>query len=169
MPINPTVARHLNEALAELRAQRGELDAAIKEVEATMARLGGSAPAAEAAADPTKVEVDATIIAPPMKDAVLDYMKQIDRAVTTAQVVDALAPRYGWEPASIRSLMSRMKKDGVLGNPQRGVYNLDPTSTPETSETPDAESGVSDEVATTEAAGGDRDQTPPGPSDSLSF
>lgn len=166
MSINPVVERHLKEALSELRSQRQELDAAIEEVVGTLRRLGGTV-ADDAAAAPAPVipsgaaeERDearpvTSAIAPPMKDAVLEYMDLMGGDVTTEMVVDALAEKYDWKPASLRSLMSRLKKDGLLGNPRRGVYNLDPSTTPSTSEAPGDEPGVSDEDATAMAQGGD--------------
>lgn len=170
MPMNPTVARHLNEAMAELRTQREEIDAAIKQLTITIESLGGvvdATPAARAAgapdaSAPSRVGTPVVTIAPPMKDAILLYMDQAGRDVTTAEVAEALASAYGWSKASVRSLMSKLSKDGVIGSPRRGVYNTDPASTPdeapEMSETPDLWPGVSDDDAPTMALGGDGDQ-----------
>lgn len=172
MAINPVVEKHLNEALAELRTQRQELDAAIAEVESTLRRLAG-APMSETGRSAQVVEVGtaevetsappvAAMIAPPMKDAIVEYISSIDHDVTTAQVVKALAPKWDWQASSIRSLMSKLAKERVLGNPRRGVYNADPSTTPyKTSEAPNDESGASDEVAPMDAGGGDTDQPSP--------
>lgn len=172
MAINPVVEKHLNEALDELRTQRRELDAAIAEVEATLRRLGGAAATGDT--PPTRVAEVGTAderdqprtltpaIAPPMKEAIVEFISSRDYDVTTAQVVDALAPKWDWQASSVRSQMSKLAKEGVLGNPRRGVYNGDPSTTPtKTSEAPENESGASDEVAPTDAGGGDIDQPSP--------
>ncbi|GGO72429.1 hypothetical protein [Nocardioides deserti] len=172
MPINPVVEKHLNEALDELRTQREDLDAAIAEVEATLRRLGGEV-TVSSPAPPQMVEIGTAeekstagvvtpLIAPPMKDAIVEYVGGVDHDVTTAQVVNALAPKWDWQPSSIRSLMSKLAKERVLGNPRRGVYNADPSTTPyKTSEAPEDESGASDDVATTSEEGGGHHHSTP--------
>lgn len=172
MPINPVVEKHLNQALDELRSQREELDAAIAEVEATLRRLSSGSPVDTSRAGQV-VEVGAAdekssagavtpLIAPAMKDAIVEYISGVDHDVTTAQVVNALAPKWDWQASSIRSQMSKLAKERFLGNPRRGVYNADPSTTPyKTSETPEGESGASDDDATTSEEGGGRHHSTP--------
>lgn len=167
MTINPIVDRHLNEALTELRAQRLDLDTAIAEVEATLSRLRGeeappvpkpgSEEVSDAPAGGTDVAASGrTEIAPSMRDAILEVMDLLGEA-TTAHVVGALEGKWDWQASSIRSQMSKMSKDGILGNPRRGVYNMDPSSTPpKMSEAPSDELEASDELApSTAKEGGD--------------
>jgi hypothetical protein len=167
MAINPVVEKYLNEALEELRAQRRELDAAIAEVEATLRRLGGSAsertpPGRAVDVGVAQERSQGTPLAPPMRDAILEFVRTRDYDITTAQVVEGLAAKWDWQPSSVRSSLSKLAKEGVLGNPRRGVYNADPSTTPyKTSAASGVEPEAADETAPTDAQGGDTDQPSP--------
>ncbi|MGI8701990.1 MAG: hypothetical protein ACR2JU_12435 [Nocardioidaceae bacterium] len=80
--------------------------------------------------------------APPMKDAIRAAL--LDGEDHTPNEISArLVERYDWSAASVRSVMSEMAKDGEIGRPRRGVYNIRAEIAPTDSET-DADTSVSD-------------------------
>lgn len=128
MAINPIVAQHLTEARRELVQQRDALNRDISQLDAMLA---GST--AAAASGPAKVVLDPTASsavipppsrgpAPPMKDAIKEFLQSEDREFSTNEVAVALHEKYGWELSSTRSQIAKMGKSGEVYGVRRGVY-----------------------------------------------
>ncbi|GAA2084625.1 hypothetical protein GCM10009821_27530 [Aeromicrobium halocynthiae] len=151
MAINPVVEQHLRAARDVLVTQREALDHDIAQID----QMLGNAISTSGSATPRSASTGTAPArgpAPSMRDAIIDMLTSESRAFSTNEVAVELERKYEWSKASVRSLMSKLAKDGVIGNPRRGVYTAVPTST-----SPSAGTEGEESDATSVRGGGPRD------------
>jgi hypothetical protein len=62
--------------------------------------------------------------APSMKDAVVSLLGSRREPMKTQDIAKELHEEYGWAEASVRSLISKMARDGEIDGVRRGLYTL---------------------------------------------
>jgi len=121
--LNPVVEKHLREALRELEHQRAELDTNIDQLKRMISGSeAGISVTAELVGPQAHFELSNDEPAPPMREAILEFLSSADRAFATNDVAIALQQRYGWQKSSTRSLLSKMGNAKEVHMVRRGVY-----------------------------------------------
>lgn len=150
MSINPIVERHLLEARDELVAQRSRLDEDIAKIDFLIqgadslliaTAKSSPKPPALTVGDPSQVELheervrnaqgqmsafDDGSSSPAMRDAILDYLLIKSAPVKTQTIAKDIAARFDWAESSVRSLISRLARDGEIVAIRRGLYAASP-------------------------------------------
>lgn len=149
MGMNPVIARHLQEARRELVQQRDALNNDIKKIDDMLgadvaAPEGGTLEPAPATTATWQVPASYEAIKavtqlrsalahgdagvgrgyPAIKDAILRFVAEKQHPVRTQDIAATLAEEYAWAPASVRSQVSRMARDGDLVGVRRGMYTV---------------------------------------------
>lgn len=122
MAASDVVISHLQSARRELDEQRADLDRMIADLDRLLEHYGKAGASGGGTSDVETTPAHGTRI-PVMRDAIMHTITSEDRDFATHEIVDHLTRRYGWNKASIRSLLVRMAKDGLIFNVQRGYYN----------------------------------------------
>jgi hypothetical protein len=127
-----TALEYLESARRELLADRARIEREIGVLEETIIRLQGLGASGSTSSY-------AAVVQPSIRNVVLEVAGQNGERFTLAQVVEA-AQRAGSDAKyeSISSVLSRLRKDGVLEKVGRGAYRLPPTKSEASAESAEA-------------------------------
>lgn len=153
MAASDVVISHLQSARQELADQRAELDRTIADLDRLLEQYGS----AEVHRSSDDLRQNRS---PVMRDVIAELLASEDRDFATYEVVGQLERRYGWNSASIRSLLVRMAKEGSIDNVRRGYYKARAPQNAKDSAATTAESLVVPDRAIKEGGGANGTETP---------